>query len=60
MLHFALSDQIDRFKVSDIYCTSCGCYLGWRYEEASEQSQKYKENKVVLEKARMIREEWTT
>jgi len=46
-------------KVSDIYCNCCDCYLGWRYEEAFEQSQKYKENKVVLEKARMTREEWT-
>uniref|UniRef100_A0A6T8AD21 Protein yippee-like n=1 Tax=Cryptomonas curvata TaxID=233186 RepID=A0A6T8AD21_9CRYP len=46
-------------KVSDIYCNCCDGYLGWRYEEAFEQSQKYKENKVVLEKARMTREEWT-
>ena len=46
-------------QVSDIYCNCCDCYLGWRYEEAFEQSQKYKENKVVLEKARMTREEWT-
>mmetsp|Transcript_66955 Transcript_66955/g.179002 ORF Transcript_66955/g.179002 Transcript_66955/m.179002 type:complete len:130 (+) Transcript_66955:213-602(+) len=46
-------------KVSDLYCNCCDFYLGWRYEEAFEQSQKYKENKVVLEKARMTREEWS-
>ena len=45
-------------KVSDIYCNCCDVYLGWRYEEAFEQSQKYKEGKAVLEKARMRQEEW--
>ena len=34
--------------------------VGWKYEEAFEQSQKYKEGKAVLEKARMTREEWST
>mmetsp|Transcript_30627 Transcript_30627/g.63285 ORF Transcript_30627/g.63285 Transcript_30627/m.63285 type:complete len:126 (-) Transcript_30627:622-999(-) len=47
-------------KVSDIYCNCCDVYLGWKYEEAFEQSQKYKEGKAVLEKARMKREEWTS
>lgn len=47
-------------QVSDIYCNCCDVYLGWKYEEAFEQSQKYKEGKAVLEKARMRREEWTT
>jgi hypothetical protein len=47
-------------KVSDIYCNCCDIYLGWKYEEAFEQSQKYKEGKAVLEKARMTREEWST
>mmetsp|Transcript_97671 Transcript_97671/g.142938 ORF Transcript_97671/g.142938 Transcript_97671/m.142938 type:complete len:126 (+) Transcript_97671:355-732(+) len=47
-------------KVQDIYCNCCDLYLGWKYEEASEQSQKYKEGKAVLEKARMTREEWTS
>jgi hypothetical protein len=28
--------------VSDIYCLCCDVYLGWKYEEAFEQSQKYK------------------
>uniref|UniRef100_A0A7S0EHN8 Protein yippee-like n=1 Tax=Hanusia phi TaxID=3032 RepID=A0A7S0EHN8_9CRYP len=45
-------------KVQDIYCNCCDEYLGWKYEEAFEQSQKYKEGKSVLEKARMTREEW--
>ena len=46
-------------QVQDIYCNCCDLYLGWKYEEAFEQSQKYKEGKAVLEKARMTREEWT-
>lgn len=45
-------------KVSDIYCNCCDDYLGWKYEEAFEASQKYKEGKAVLEKARMRQEEW--
>lgn len=45
--------------VCDIYCVSCSALLGWKYETAYEQSQKYKEGKAVLEKARMTREEWT-
>ena len=29
--------------MSDIYCNVCGTDLGWKYEMAFEQSQKYKE-----------------
>jgi Yippee zinc-binding/DNA-binding /Mis18, centromere assembly len=29
--------------VADIYCVCCEGLLGWRYEEADEPSQKYKE-----------------
>ena len=27
-------------QVQDIYCNCCDLYLGWKYEEAFEQSQK--------------------
>jgi hypothetical protein len=31
--------------VADIACSVCGTNLGWKYEMAYEQSQKYKEGK---------------
>ncbi|XP_078430100.1 putative yippee-like protein Os10g0369500 [Wolffia australiana] len=42
--------------VNDIYCCSCRQILGWRYEKAFEESQKYKEGKYILEKARLMKE----
>ncbi|KAI5056564.1 hypothetical protein GOP47_0028382 [Adiantum capillus-veneris] len=39
--------------VSDIYCNSCRQIVGWKYERAYEKSQKYKEGKFILERARM-------
>ena len=42
--------------VADIHCTSCGAVLGWKYEAAFEESQKYKEGKFILEKARVLKE----
>ncbi|XP_019059304.1 PREDICTED: protein yippee-like At3g11230 isoform X3 [Tarenaya hassleriana] len=36
--------------VADIYCVKCGSYLGWKYEVAYEENQKYKEGKSVLER----------
>lgn len=40
--------------VSDIFCASCAARLGWKYEEAFEASQKYKEGKFIVEKAMMF------
>ncbi|KJE92852.1 hypothetical protein CAOG_003743 [Capsaspora owczarzaki ATCC 30864] len=37
--------------VVDVYCLKCSCILGWKYIKAYEESQKYKEGKVILEKA---------
>lgn len=37
--------------VADIYCNACETRLGWKYVEAFEESQKYKEGKFILEKA---------
>ena len=42
--------------VCDIYCVSCSALLGWKYETAYEQSQKYKEGKYIVEKAMVMRE----
>jgi hypothetical protein len=32
--------------------------LGWKYEKAFEESQKYKEGKYILEKAKVMKENW--
>ena len=34
--------------VSDLYCSQCHVNVGWYYNLAYEQSQKYKENKAIL------------
>ncbi|XP_072989384.1 putative yippee-like protein Os10g0369500 isoform X2 [Typha latifolia] len=44
--------------VNDIYCSYCQQILGWRYEKAYEEDQKYKEGMYILEKARMLKEGW--
>mmetsp|Transcript_582 Transcript_582/g.1111 ORF Transcript_582/g.1111 Transcript_582/m.1111 type:complete len:111 (-) Transcript_582:91-423(-) len=41
--------------VRDMFCNVCHHELGWKYDEAYEESQKYKEGKVVIEKAMMVR-----
>nr|CAB3501750.1 unnamed protein product [Digitaria exilis] len=42
--------------VNDIYCSCCQQILGWRYEKAYNQSEKYKEGKYILERARMVKD----
>ncbi|CAK0784845.1 hypothetical protein CVIRNUC_008050 [Coccomyxa viridis] len=42
--------------VADIYCTCCNTVLGWKYERAFEESQKYKEGKYILEKAKLMKD----
>ena len=47
--------------VSDISCAICGSILGWKYVEASEESQKYKVGKFILETKRIrIGVSWET
>ncbi|RCV43127.1 hypothetical protein SEVIR_9G271100v4 [Setaria viridis] len=41
--------------VNDIYCICCQEIIGWRYEKAYEESQKYKEGKFILERALMCK-----
>ncbi|ORM41545.1 V-type proton ATPase subunit C 1-B [Babesia sp. Xinjiang] len=36
--------------ISDVYCNGCGNNLGWKYHDATQESQKYKCGKVILEK----------
>jgi len=42
--------------VADIYCDCCKATLGWKYEQAYESSQKYKEGKYIIELAHMIKD----
>ncbi|EFJ15411.1 hypothetical protein SELMODRAFT_100523 [Selaginella moellendorffii] len=44
--------------VADIFCQQCQEILGWKYERAYEESQKYKEGKFILEKAKVMKEDW--
>ena len=40
--------------VADIYCNGCDTRLGWKYVEAFEPSQKYKEGRFIVEKIKII------
>lgn len=44
-----------RHMVRDISCKNCNSKLGWIYEFATEDSQRYKEGRVILERA-LVRE----
>ncbi|KAI9157777.1 hypothetical protein LWI28_027792 [Acer negundo] len=44
--------------VADISCVDCREVLGWKYERAYEASQKYKEGKFILEKSKIVKENW--
>uniref|UniRef100_A0A914XEG4 Yippee domain-containing protein n=1 Tax=Plectus sambesii TaxID=2011161 RepID=A0A914XEG4_9BILA len=40
-----------RHMVRDVSCKRCKTKLGWMYEFATDESQKYKEGRVILERA---------
>ncbi|PPD83585.1 hypothetical protein GOBAR_DD19482 [Gossypium barbadense] len=42
--------------VADVYCCDCREVLGWKYERAYEETQKYKEGKFILEKSKIVKE----
>ncbi|CAD8177725.1 unnamed protein product [Paramecium octaurelia] len=42
----------------DIMCIKCQTYLGWKYLHAYEQSEKYKEGKIILEKLFLTKIKW--
>jgi len=35
--------------VSDVSCMFCGSVIGWKYESAEEEGQRYKVGKFILE-----------
>ena len=45
--------------VCDIYCLVCCDAIGWYYMEAFEESEKYKEKKYIVEKAKITKETLT-
>lgn len=38
-----------RHIVRDIFCRQCKTTVGWKYDKAYESSEKYKEDKFILE-----------
>ncbi|KAI3743986.1 hypothetical protein L1987_57058 [Smallanthus sonchifolius] len=44
--------------VADVHCSDCGEVLGWRYEKVYQEAHKYKENKTVLEKFKIVKLDW--
>ncbi|PIA32182.1 hypothetical protein AQUCO_04500050v1 [Aquilegia coerulea] len=42
-----------KHTISDIFCNGCCTDLGWKYETAYEEAQKYKEGKFILEKSHL-------
>ncbi|XP_004240076.1 protein yippee-like At4g27745 [Solanum lycopersicum] len=42
--------------VADVKCSDCGEVLGWKYEKAYNETQKYKEGKFVLENFKIVKE----
>ncbi|ELR16401.1 Yippee putative zincbinding protein [Acanthamoeba castellanii str. Neff] len=41
--------------VADISCNDCHSVVGWKYEEAVEESQQYKVGKYILEKTKLAK-----
>lgn len=39
--------------VRDMFCIGCMYPVGWKYEKAYEESQKYKEGKFILERSKL-------
>lgn len=56
--HSEVQDRVmltGRHMVRDVSCKNCNSKLGWMYEFATEESQRYKEGRVILERA-LVRE----
>lgn len=43
-------------SVADIFCSNCDKNLGWKYEKAFVEAQKYKEGKYLIELEHVVRE----
>ena len=49
-----------RHIVRDVSCKLCQTKLGWIYEYATEENQRYKEGRVILERALVTEQVWTS
>lgn len=41
------------YTIAAIFCTNCGEELGWKYLQASEARQKFKEGKFIIERSKI-------
>ncbi|XP_018654269.1 putative yippee protein [Schistosoma mansoni] len=60
IVHSDIQDRVmltGRHLVRDVVCIKCNTKLGWMYEHAMEESQRYKEGKVILERALIMETE---
>ncbi|XP_055347739.1 protein yippee-like 5 [Paramacrobiotus metropolitanus] len=48
-----------RHFVRDVFCKKCSAKLGWFYEFATEEDQRYKESQIILERALISEREGT-
>ncbi|PWA41358.1 Yippee-like protein [Artemisia annua] len=44
--------------IAYVHCSDCKEFLGWRYEKAYVEAQKYKESKTVLIKCNIVKDNW--
>ncbi|KAL2735128.1 protein yippee-like 5 [Vespula maculifrons] len=54
MVHSEVQDRVmltGRHMVRDVSCKNCDAKLGWVYEFATDDNQRYKEGRVILERA---------
>lgn len=42
--------------VADLFCANCKTMIGWKYEKAFVESQKYKEGKYIIELVHVVRQ----
>ncbi|KAI3498192.1 hypothetical protein L1887_33961 [Cichorium endivia] len=64
VMNVVVGPKVDRrlitglHTVTDVYCSDCREVLGWRYEKAYDEAQKYKESKTVLIKFKIVKDDW--
>lgn len=54
MVYSEVQDRVmltGRHMVRDVSCKNCDAKLGWVYEFATDEQQRYKEGRVILERA---------
>lgn len=62
VINISIGNQEERMlmtglhTVADISCNVCKWRIGWIYLKSPEMNQKYKENKFIIEKLRVIKE----